>query len=175
MHLGRDFQAQGVEPDEAGGVVLVVGLGRVGFHRGDVRVVEAHRGFAAGDHDVTLVEFHAHGAGHVPLALGHVGLEREAFGRKPEAVINQLGIFRDECVALVHDLPIHRERLHLPVREMQDRAAGRLIHAPRFHAHVAVLHHVHPPDAVFAAELVQRLHHAERIQASFRSRRRSCL
>jgi len=45
MHLGRNFQAQGVEPDEAGGVhplqsyyggrvVLVVGLGRVGFHRG---------------------------------------------------------------------------------------------------------------------------------------------
>ena len=39
MHLRRDFQAQGIEPDEAGGVVLVVGLGRVGFHRGDVRVV----------------------------------------------------------------------------------------------------------------------------------------
>ena len=38
MHLRRDFQAQGVEPDEAGGVVLVVGLGRVGFHRGGVWV-----------------------------------------------------------------------------------------------------------------------------------------
>ena len=46
MHLGRDFQAKTVQADEAGGVVLVVGLGRVGFHRGDVRVVEAHRGFA---------------------------------------------------------------------------------------------------------------------------------
>ena len=34
MHLGRDFQAQAVQADEAGGVVLVVGLGRVGFHRG---------------------------------------------------------------------------------------------------------------------------------------------
>ena len=35
MHLRRDFQAQGVEPDEAGGVVLVVGPAlreRVGFH-----------------------------------------------------------------------------------------------------------------------------------------------
>jgi hypothetical protein len=42
MPLCRDFQAQGVEPDEAGGVVLVAGLRRVGFHRGDVRVVEAH-------------------------------------------------------------------------------------------------------------------------------------
>ena len=34
MHLGRDFQAQGVEPDEAGGVVLIAGFGRGGFHRG---------------------------------------------------------------------------------------------------------------------------------------------
>jgi hypothetical protein len=50
MHLGRDFQAQRIQPDEAGGVVLVVGLGRafaapkwlrprrrVGFHRGGFR------------------------------------------------------------------------------------------------------------------------------------------
>ena len=42
LHLRRDFQAERVEPDEAGGVVLVVGARRVGFHRGDVRVVEAH-------------------------------------------------------------------------------------------------------------------------------------
>ena len=34
MHLRRDFQAEAVQADEAGGVVLVVGLGRVGFHRG---------------------------------------------------------------------------------------------------------------------------------------------
>ena len=38
MHLGGDFQAEAVEADEAGGVVLVVGPGRVGFHGGDVRV-----------------------------------------------------------------------------------------------------------------------------------------
>ena len=34
MHLRGDLQSQRVEPDEAGGVVLIVGLGRVGFHRG---------------------------------------------------------------------------------------------------------------------------------------------
>jgi len=34
MHLRRDFQAQAVQADEAGGVVLIVGLGRVGCHRG---------------------------------------------------------------------------------------------------------------------------------------------
>ncbi len=54
--------------------------------------------------------------------------------------------------------------LHLAVREVQDRAAGRLIHAADLHADEAVLDHVHAADAVFAAELVQRLHHAERGQ-----------
>ena len=36
MHLRRDpaCGTQAVQADEAGGVVLVVGLGRVGFHRG---------------------------------------------------------------------------------------------------------------------------------------------
>jgi hypothetical protein len=34
MHLHRDFQTQAVQPDEAGGGVLVAGLSRVGFHRG---------------------------------------------------------------------------------------------------------------------------------------------
>jgi hypothetical protein len=33
MHLRRDFQAQGVEPDEAGGGVRVAGFS-FGFHRG---------------------------------------------------------------------------------------------------------------------------------------------
>ena len=67
MNFGRDFQAQAVQADETGGVVLVVGFARVGFHRGDVRVVEAHRAPAAGHHDVALVKFHAHGAADVPL------------------------------------------------------------------------------------------------------------
>ena len=34
-----DPEAQAVEADKTGGIVLIVGLGRVGFHGGDVRVV----------------------------------------------------------------------------------------------------------------------------------------
>src|ERR1039458_4313767 len=67
LDAGADFQPQRVEPDEAGGVVLVVGFGRVGFHGGDGRVVEAHRGFAASAHDVALVKLHAHGASDILL------------------------------------------------------------------------------------------------------------
>ena len=35
MQLRCDFQVQGVEPDEAGGIVLVAGFGRAGFNRGN--------------------------------------------------------------------------------------------------------------------------------------------
>ena len=55
MHLRRHFQPQAIQPNETRRVVLVVGFGRVGFHRGNVRVVQAHFGFATGDHDVALV------------------------------------------------------------------------------------------------------------------------
>ena len=37
MHLRRDFQPQTIQPDKSRRVVLIVGFGRVGFHRGDVR------------------------------------------------------------------------------------------------------------------------------------------
>src|ERR1043166_178097 len=63
-HLRGHFQPQCVKPDKPSGIILVVGLGRVGFHRGDLWVVEADRRFAARDHDVALVKLHAHRAGH---------------------------------------------------------------------------------------------------------------
>ena len=40
-HLGRHLEPQAVQADEAGGVALVVRVGRVGLHRRDVRVVKA--------------------------------------------------------------------------------------------------------------------------------------
>lgn len=37
---GAHFQTQPVETDKAGGVILIVGFGGVGFHCGDVGIVE---------------------------------------------------------------------------------------------------------------------------------------
>src|SRR5438445_10238057 len=68
LHRRRDFETKRIQTNETGRVVLVVGLRRIGFHRGDARMVEAHGGFAARDHDVAFVKFHAHRAGHVFLA-----------------------------------------------------------------------------------------------------------
>src|SRR5256885_6598942 len=46
VHFRRDFQARRVEPDEARGVVLVVGCCRVGFHRGGQKTRSATAGKA---------------------------------------------------------------------------------------------------------------------------------
>ena len=41
VHGRVHAQAKAVQPDEARGVVLIVGFGGVGLHRRDVRIVEA--------------------------------------------------------------------------------------------------------------------------------------
>ena len=147
--------------DEAGGVVLVVGLRGVGFHGGDVGVVEAELALAACGVDAAFVELHTDGAGDVLLALGDEGLDGEAFGGVPEAVVHELGVLGDEAVAEVHDFAVHGEGLDLAMGEVEDGTAGGLIDAAAFHADEAVFYHVHAADAVFAAEFVQRLHDLE--------------
>lgn len=93
MHLGGNAEAEAVQPNESGGVVLVVSLGRIGFHGGDVRIVEADRGLAPGVDDVPLVEFNTNGAGDVALAFGDKSLERQALGSEPVSVVNEFGVF----------------------------------------------------------------------------------
>ena len=121
--------AKTIQADEAGGVVLVVGLCRVGLHRGDMRIVETELGLTARRMDAALVELHPHRAADVLLALCHQRLERETFRSIPETIVHQLGILRHQAVAQMHDFAVHGQRLDLAMREMQDRSAGCFIHA----------------------------------------------
>src|SRR2546426_4561718 len=52
-------------------------------------------------------------------------------------------------------LAIERERLDGAMRDVQDRPAGRFIHAARLHADVAVLHEVHAADPMRTAEAIE--------------------
>src|SRR5438094_447076 len=65
LHPRRDLQPQRIESYEPRRVILVICLRRVGFHRGDGRVVEAQGRFAAAAQNTAFVELHAYGAGHV--------------------------------------------------------------------------------------------------------------
>ena len=86
-HEAAGFEAKAVEADEACGVVLVVGIGGVCLHGGDVGTIEAKRALPASGMDAAFVELEAHGAGDILLAFAYEGLEGLALGRIPEAVV----------------------------------------------------------------------------------------
>ena len=76
-------------------------------------------------------------------------------GREPEAVIDELGIFRDEAVLEMRGLAVERQRLHGAVGDGEDGAARRFIDAARLHADEAVLDQIEPADAIVMAQAVE--------------------
>src|SRR3546814_3291138 len=86
----EQFQAQSVELDEARRNLLVIGAGVV--LEGDMALaVEAERRLAADDAGVALVKLEADGAGDVRRAMVDRRLQHLAFGREPEAVVDEIG------------------------------------------------------------------------------------
>src|SRR5262245_43166309 len=62
-----DLESQRIQPNESGGVILIVGLGGVGLHRCDLGIVEADRTPSSRRNDVPFVELEADRAGHILL------------------------------------------------------------------------------------------------------------
>ena len=136
-------------------VLLVVGA-LVVLEGGDGRV-EQRVGLrvAAGDDDVALVELEAHPAVDALLGVVDEGLQREALGAPPVAVVDHAGVARHEVVLEVGDFAVERDRFDGAVGAQQDGAARGFIAAAALHADVAVFHQVEAADAVLAAELVE--------------------
>src|SRR3546814_18247615 len=102
--------------------------------------VEAERRLAADDAGVALVKLEADGAGDVRLAMVDRRLQHLAFGREPEAVVDELGIFRHQLVLEVRRAAVERDAFATAMRPPIDFAAGPLIHPPRIHAAETVPH-----------------------------------
>src|SRR5208282_18847 len=150
-----DAQAQGVELDEAAGILLVVGALVVVEGRHD-RVEQRIGLRLAADHDhVALVELQSHAAVHRPLRRIDHRLQHDSLRRPPVAVVDQARVARHELVLQVRDLAIKADRLDGAMRLEHDRAAGRLVAAARFHADITVLDQVEAADAVTAADAVE--------------------
>ena len=64
----------------------------------------------------------------------------------------------------MHDLAIHRQRLHLAVRKMQDRSTWGFINATALHPNETVLNHVHAANTMLASDFIEESHHSERVQ-----------
>src|SRR6266480_130808 len=131
----------------------------IAFHGRDFWIVEAPGTLASGHNDIAFVKFEPNESAHVGLRLCDKRLERLAFGREPETVVNQFAIFWDEAVAQVHHFAVHCECFHLTMGEMQNCAAGCLIHAAAFHSNKTVLDDVHATDSMFATKFVEHLQH----------------
>ena len=149
-------ESEAVEADEASRIALVIPA-LYAFHRCDLVVVERILRLASGGDDVPLVELQANGAGDELLTFVHESLQRLAFWREPKSVVNEFGVFRDEAVAQMLDLAIHREAFDLLVGLHEDGAARCLVDTTAFHADEAVLDEVNAADAMLAAKFVEGL------------------
>ena len=89
------------------------------------------------------------------LAFVDQGLQHLAFGREPETVVNQFGIFRHDAVFQMASTRVQRDLFDAAVCFQQDRAAGGFVNPARFHTDKAVFHQIQPPDAMRAADFVQ--------------------
>src|SRR3954469_19464982 len=156
-----DLQPERVQANEASRITLIICVGGAPLHGGHVRVVEALRTFAAGRNDVPLVKFEPHSAAHIALGFADERLKRDALGCKPKAVVNESAVARNEAITQMHDLAIHGQRFHLPMREMENGAARRFVNAAAFHPDETIFDNINPADAVLPAERVQRLHDRE--------------
>src|SRR2546423_2261898 len=112
-------QPQRVEPDESRRVAVVVGDGAL-LEGDQVLIVERMGALPADHRDVAFVELEPHAAADEFLAVVDRGLQHLAFGRKPEAVVDQLGIFRHQLVLEVRRAAVERDLLDAAVRGMQD-------------------------------------------------------
>src|SRR5215216_2694878 len=131
---GKRSQAQGVEPDETGSVLLIIGAAVV--LEGDEGIgIKRFRRFAAGNGNVSLIELQPHNALDVLLAPVDQGLEHLALGGEPEAIINEFSIARHERVLEMGSLAVKREAFHGAMGGMENRAARRLVDTARFHAY----------------------------------------
>lgn len=94
------------------------------------------------------------------MGFGDEGLDGEALGGEPEAVVDELGVFGDEGVAGLLELAVDDEGFEVAVGGEEDGAAGGFIDSTGFHADEAVLDDVDAADAVGAAKGVEDAHDA---------------
>ena len=87
------------------------------------------------------------------LRLVGKGGQRLLQGGVPLAVVNEVGVVHGQLLLDVEGVLVHGEHFQLLVGEVQDGAAGSLVHAPVLHAHQPVFHDVDDADAVGAAQL----------------------
>src|SRR3546814_9361190 len=81
----------------------------------------------------------------------------------PEAVVDQLGIFRHQLILEMRRPAIERDLFDPAMRAGIDLAARRLIHPPALHPDEPVFDQIEPPDPVRSEEHTSELQSLMRI------------
>src|SRR5664280_3110368 len=141
LALAERAQPQGIELDEARGIAVIVSH-RTFLEGDEILIVQRILALAADHDDISLVEFQAHPTGDIGLAVIDRRLQHLALRREPEAVVDEIGIFRHQLVLEMSRTAIERDRFDAAMRHQQNGAARRLVYAPRLHADETVFHQI---------------------------------
>src|SRR6266481_979955 len=150
--LGFCFRAHGYgqreKIDEAFGV-----LGVVAAHgeAGEVRAVERERRNAFRNVERALPQFEADGASDALLRNVEKSIESFAQRRKPQTVVDQLGVTQRECLLKMRGLAIDGEPLQFLMGFDEKGSAGSFVSAARFHSDEAILDEIRAADALAGA------------------------
>src|SRR6267154_898384 len=154
--LGFCFRAHGYGPrekiDEAFGV-----LGVVAAHgeAGEVRAVERERRNAFRNVERALPQFEADGASDALLRNVEKSIESFAQRRKPQTVVDQLGVTQRECLLKMRGLAIDGEPLQFLMGFDEKGSAGSFVSAARFHSDEAIFDEIRAADAVLGGDFVE--------------------
>src|SRR3984893_13977564 len=121
----------------------------------EILIIERTRARTANDEGGALEKLQAHPAGDEFLAAIDQGLQHFAFRREPEAVVDELGIFRHQLVLEMGGAAIECDLFDAAMGEIKDRAAGGFIHAARFHSDEAVFDEIETSNTMRAAKPIQ--------------------
>src|SRR4029453_4891527 len=104
---------------------------------------------------MALVEPELDRSGHELLRRIDGGLQHLALGREPEAVVDELGVFRHELVLEMSRAAVEGDGFDPAVRRDQDGAARGLVHSARLHADEAILDEIEPSETGGTAERIK--------------------
>src|SRR6266404_1389553 len=156
-----DGYGQRKQIDEALGV-----LGVVAAHRetGEVRAIKREGRNTLGDVERALPKFEADSAGDALLRDIEESVERFAQRRKPQAVVNQLGVAQRECLLEMRGLAVDCQALEFLMRFDEQRSAGSFVRAAGFHSDEAIFDEVGAADAMSRCNFIELVEKIDRTE-----------
>src|SRR3970282_2502727 len=93
-------------------------------------------------------------------------VQSQTFRAETKAVVHDLGVSRNELIANVQLLPVEGDRLHCPMRVMQDSPAGCLVHPAALDPNKPILDDVDTTDTMAGGNAIRFLQQLHRVESA---------